>query len=69
MLKIIYNQFYHLKKHFTMKKLHDENDGLKELSRDELRSISGGGITSFVLGYTIFGFARLCGVMTGYATL
>lgn len=52
-----------------MKKLHDENDALKELSRDEMKSINGGGVASYVLGYTIFGFARLCGMITGYASL
>ena len=51
-----------------MKKLHQENDGLRALSRDEMKNITGGGLTSYVLGNTIFGFARLCGMMAGYAS-
>lgn len=52
-----------------MKKSHVTNNGLEELSRDELKNITGGGIGSFVLGFTIFGMARLCGLMAGYSSL
>ena len=51
-----------------MKKLHEENNGLKALSRDEMKNITGGGLTSYLLGNTIFGFARLCGMLAGYAS-
>ena len=71
-----------------MKKLHVTNKTLKEISREELKNITGGGeivnylqsvsttltgggggIRSFVLGVTIFGMARMCGVMVGYSSL
>ena len=51
-----------------MKKLHEESERLRALSRDEMKSITGGGLTSYVLGNTIFGFARLCGMLAGYAS-
>jgi bacteriocin-like protein len=72
-----------------MKKLHVTNEALKEISREELKNITGGGeivnylqcvsatltggggggIRSFVLGVTIFGMARMCGVMVGCSSL
>lgn len=71
-----------------MKQLHVTNNGMIEMSRDELKNVTGGGditdylkcvsatlttggggIKSFVLGVTIFGMARIAGVMVGCANL
>jgi len=53
-----------------MKKLQVTNyEKMKELSHDELINITGEGIGSFVLGSTIFGMARLCGLLAGYYSL
>jgi bacteriocin-like protein len=70
-----------------MKKLHVTNKTLKEISREELKNITGGGeittclecvsttltggggLRSFVLGVTIFGMARMLGVMVGSSGL
>ena len=68
-----------------MKQLHVTNNGMMELERDELKSITGGddiikylqcvsatltsggggSARSLLLGVTIFGMARLAGVMYG----
>ena len=71
-----------------MKKLNVTGKGIKELSREESKNITGGGdivgylksvsatmgsggggIRSFVLGVTIFGMSRMCGVMVGCSSL
>ena len=56
-----------------MKKLNVTGEGIKELSLEESKKITGGGggggLSSFLLGVTIFGMARLCGVMVGYSSL
>ena len=71
-----------------MKKLHVTKKTLKEISREELKNITGGGaittclecvsatltgggggLRSFVLGVTIFGMARMLGVMVGSSGL
>jgi hypothetical protein len=82
---LIYSLF---KKYFTMKKLNLLNQGQEEMTREELKNVTGGGdiieylkcvsatlgsggggIRSFVLGVTIFGMARMCGVMVGCSSL
>ena len=53
-----------------MKKLQMNVPGIRELGREELKNAAGGGgLRSFVLGVTIFGMARICGVMVGCASL
>jgi bacteriocin-like protein len=52
-----------------MKQLHKTNNGMIEISHDELKSVTGGGVGTAILGFTIFGMARLLGVMVGYSNL
>ena len=52
-----------------MKKLQLTNYEMKELSHNESLNITGGGIGSFVLGFPVFGMAKLCGLMAGYNSL
>ena len=71
-----------------MKTLHVTNEALKEISREELKNVTGGGeilnylncdsptltiggggSRSFLMGVTIFGMARIIGVMVGSSGL
>ena len=71
-----------------MNKLNITGTGIRQLTREESKTITGGGdilsylkcvsatmtsggggIRSFLLGITVFGMARICGVMTGCADL
>jgi hypothetical protein len=52
---------------FSMKQLHNTSNAMIEMSRDELKSVTGGGggLKTALLGVTIFGMARSLGVMIG----
>jgi hypothetical protein len=52
-----------------MKQL-NTTEGMKQLSHEEAMAVTGGTLfRTFLLGPTIFGMARLTGLMTGYASI
>ena len=48
-----------------MKQLRVTNSGMIEMSRDELKDVKGGGLSSLLLGTTLFGMARTIGMLIG----